>query len=107
MVEGNLADGAHDIVSRRRIYLDEDTWFAVYSDSWNERGALWKFGQGTMYLMPDVPAVILGSQFVYDLDLGGYVYGFAFNGEPTAYKVTAPHPATLFTPESLAARSLR
>jgi Protein of unknown function (DUF1329) len=107
VVEGTLAEGAHDIVSRRRIYLDEDTWFAVYSDSWNERGELWKFGQGTMYLMPDVPAVILGSQFVYDFDLGGYVYGFAFNGEPTAYKITAPHPATLFTPESLAARSAR
>ena len=107
VVEGTLANGQHDIVARRRLYLDEDTWFAVYSDSWDDKGKLWKFGQGTMYLMPDVPAVILGSQFVYDFDLGGYVYGFAFNGEPQAYKVTAPHPATLFTPESLLARSVR
>jgi hypothetical protein len=60
-----------------------------------------------MYLMPDVPAVILGSQFVYDFELGGYVYGFAFNGEPSAYKVTQPHPPTLFTPDSLSARSVR
>jgi Protein of unknown function (DUF1329) len=107
VVEGTLANGKHDIVARRRLYLDEDTWLAVYSDSWNEQGTLWKFGQGTMYLMPEVPAVVLGSQFVYDFDLGGYVYGFAFNGEPAAYKVTAPHPATLFTPESLLARSVR
>ena len=55
VVEGTLAGGQHDIVARRRLYLDEDTWFAVYSDSWNEQGKLWKFGQGTMYLMPDVP----------------------------------------------------
>lgn len=107
VVDGTLAKGRHDIVARRRLYLDEDTWFAVYSDSWDEQGTLWKFGQGTMYLMPDVPAVILGSQFDYDFELGGYVYGFAFNGEPTAYKVTAPHSATLFTPESLSARSVR
>jgi hypothetical protein len=107
VVEGTLANGKHDIVARRRLYLDEDTWMAVYSDSWNEQGTLWKFGQGTMYLMPDVPAVVLGSQFVYDFDLGGYVYGFAFNGEPAAYKVTQPHSATLFTPESLLARSVR
>jgi hypothetical protein len=107
VVEATLAPGQHDIVSRRRIYLDEDTWLAVYSDSWDERGALWKFGQGTMYLMADVPAVILGSQFVYDFELGGYVYGFAFNGEPQAYKVTAPHPATLYTPEALTAKSIR
>ncbi len=107
VVEGTLANGEHDIVARRRLYLDEDTWFAVYSDSWDGAGRLWKFGHGTMYLMPDVPAVILGSQFVYDLELGGYVYAFAFNGEAKAYAVTAPHPATLFTPESLAARSVR
>jgi hypothetical protein len=80
---------------------------AEYSDSWNSEGKLWKFGQATMYDMPDVPAVVLGSQFVYDLDLGGYVYAFAFNDEPVQYKVTAPHPASLFTPESLAARAVR
>ncbi len=107
VVEGTLRPGAHDIVPRRRLYLDEDTWMAVYSDSWNDGGKLWKFGQATMYLMPDVPAVILGSQFVYDLDLGGYVYAFAFNDQPNQYKVTAPHPAALFTPESLAARAVR
>jgi hypothetical protein len=107
VVEGTLAKGQHDIVARRRLYLDEDTWFAVYSDSWDEKDRLWKFGHGTMYLMPDVPAVILGSQFVYDFQLGGYAYNFAFNGEASAYKVTAPHDAALFTPDSLAARSVR
>ncbi len=107
IVEGTLAKGQHDIVPHRRLYLDEDTWFAEYSDSWDEEGKLWKFGQGTMYLMPDVPAVILGSQFVYDFELGGYVYGFAFNDEPAAYKVTPPHPASLFTPDSMSARSVR
>jgi hypothetical protein len=107
VVEGTLKPGAHDIVARRRLYLDEDTWFAVYSDSWDDTGKLWKFGQGTMYLMPEIPAVILGSQFVYDLSLGGYVYGFAFNDQPQAYKITVPHPANLLTPESMAARAIR
>jgi hypothetical protein len=107
VVDGTLAPGAHDIVSHRRLYLDEDSWMAVYSDSWDDSGRLWKFGQATMYLMPDVPAIVVGSQFVYDLQLGGYAYGFAFNGEASAYKVTAPHPATLFTPDSLSARSVR
>jgi Protein of unknown function (DUF1329) len=107
VVDGTLVPGAHDIVAHRRLYLDEDSWMAVYSDSWDEAGRLWKFGQATMYLMPDAPAIIVGSQFVYDLQLGGYAYGFAFNSESSAYKVTAPHPATLFTPDSLSARSVR
>jgi hypothetical protein len=107
VVEGTLKAGAHDVVSRRRLYLDEDTWLATYSDSWDDSGKLWKFGQSTMYLMPDVPAVIIGSQFVYDLNLGGYVFGFAFNDQPDSYKVTPPHPVSLFTPESLAAHAVR
>jgi hypothetical protein len=107
VVEATLAKGQHDIVSRRTLYLDEDTWFAVYTDAYDEKGKLWKFAQGSMYLMPEVPAVILGGQFLYDLTLGGYAYNFAFNDEAAAYKVTAPHPASIFTPDSLAARSVR
>jgi uncharacterized protein DUF1329 len=107
VVEGALRAGAHDIVPKRRLYLDEDTWMAVYSDSWNDDGKLWKFGQATMYLMPEIPAVILGSQFVYDLDLGGYAYAFAFNNQPSSYRVTAPHSTSIFTPESLAAGAIR
>lgn len=107
VIEGVLAEGQHDIVARRRLYLDEDTWFAVYSDAWDEQGRLWKFGHATMYLMPEVPAVILGSQFTYDFELSGYVYSFAFNGESSAYRLTEPHPETLFTPYSLSANSDR
>ncbi len=107
VIDGTLAGGKHDIVAHRRLYLDEDTWLAVYSDSWDDAGNLWKFGQASMYLMPDVPAVIVGSQFDYDFELGGYAFAFAFNGEPQAYNVTSPHPASLFSPEALSARSVR
>ncbi len=102
VVEGTLAPGKSHIAPKRRLYIDEDTWFAVYSDSWDEDGRLWKFGHGTMYVVPDLPAVILGSQIVYDLILGGYVYSFAFNGEAVHYKLTPPHNAAALAPEALA-----
>ena len=107
VVEGTLAKGQHDIVAHRRLYLDEDTWMAVYSDSWDERGVLWKFGQASMVVVPELPAVIIGPQFVYDFELGGYLYGFSWNEDPAGYKVTAPHPASLFTPDSMSARAVR
>ena len=107
VVEGTLAEGKSHIAPRRRLYIDEDTWFAVYSDSWDEDGRLWKFAHATMYLMPDLPAVILGSQFVYDLVLGGYVFGFAFNDEPVHYNLTPPHPESAFTPETLSSQAVR
>ena len=46
VVEGTLAKGQHDIVAKRRLYLDEDSWFALWSDSWDEQGKIvGKFGQ--------------------------------------------------------------
>lgn len=107
VIDATLAPGKHDLIAHRRLYLDEDSWMAVYSDAWDERGNLWKFGQATMYLMPDIPAMVIGSQFNYDFELGGYAYVFAFQGEQQAYKVTPPHPASLFSPDSLSARSVR
>jgi hypothetical protein len=107
VVDAELAPGKHHVAPRRRFYLDEDTWLAVYGEAWNEHGRLWKFAHATMYLMPNVPAVIQGSQFVYDLDLGGYVFAFAFNDEHEGYKVTPPHSPSLFTPDSLAANAVR
>lgn len=107
VIEGTLAQGKSHIAPRRRLYIDEDTWLAVYSESWDEDGELWKVAHGTMYLMPELPAVILGSQFVYDLVLGGYVLGFAFNDENVHYKVTAPHAPALLAPEALISGSNR
>ena len=107
VVEGTLASGKSHVAPRRRFYIDEDTWFAAYAESWDDAGKLWKFGHATMYLVPDLPAVVLGSQFIYDLTLGGYVYGFAFNGDPLQYKVTAPHSAAALGPDAMVNRSAR
>jgi hypothetical protein len=102
VVDGVLAEGQHHAVPHRRLYVDEDSWFAVYGDAWDDQGRLWKFSHGTMYLMPDLPAIVLGSEFVYDLLGGGYVYAFAFNDQPGQFKLTPPHKASDFTPEALA-----
>jgi hypothetical protein len=104
VVEATLKAGKQHVVPRRRLYIDEDTWFAFYEDEWDEHGRLWKFGHGTGLVLPDVPAVILGSQFIYDLLQGGYVFSFALNGPGGFYKVTAPHGGAVFSAESLAAR---
>jgi hypothetical protein len=107
VVDGVLAPGQHHLAPHRRLYLDEDSWFAVYADAWDRDGMLWKFSQGTMYLMPELPAIVLGTDFIYDLQNGGYVIAFAFNDESRPLTPTPPHPASLFEPESLAADGVR
>ena len=107
VVDATLAPGRRDIVPHRRLYVDEDTWFAVYADAWDREGRLWKFSHGSMVAIAELPAVVLGPQFVYDLQYGAYVFDFAFNGAPDGYRVTQPHPAATFTPEGLAASGTR
>lgn len=107
MVEGRLAAGKHHVVARRRLYMDEDSWLVLYSDSWDEDGHYWKFGHATMLPLPLVPTIITGTQFVYDLQLGGYVADFVLEHGAADYRVTAPHPADLFTPAALAAEAVR
>jgi len=107
VVEGTLAPGQHHVVPRRRLYVDEDTWLAVYSEEWDDSGKLWKFGEGTMTLLPKIPAVIIGAQYVYDLLQGGYCYDFSFGGPSGYYRVTAPHQPDNFEADALAASSLK
>src|SRR5208283_1751630 len=47
--------------------------------------------EATMMVLPDVPAVIGGSHFIYDLIQGGYCYDFVFS-PPGEYRVTGMHP---------------
>jgi hypothetical protein len=107
VVDATLASGQRDIVPHRRLYLDEDTWFAVYADAWDRDGRLWKFSHASMVAIAELPAVVLGPQFVYDLQYGAYVFDFAFDGAADGYRVTRPHPASTFTPEGLAASGVR
>jgi hypothetical protein len=107
VVDGVLAEGKHHAVPHRRLYVDEDSWFAVYSDAWDDQGRLWKFSHGTMYLVPELPAIVLASQFTYDLIGGGYIYAFAFNDKPVQFTLTAPHKASDFTSDILASTGQR
>lgn len=106
VVEGTLAPGQHHVAPRRRLYIDEDTWLAVYSDAWDEDGRLWKFSQAAMSLVPELPAVIGGSRFVYDLLQGGYCYDFVLAAAGD-FRITPPHPADTFDAAAMAADSLR
>jgi hypothetical protein len=60
-----------------------------------------------MVCIRELPAVVFGPLFVYDLQYGAYVYDFAFDGAPDGYHVTPHHTATTFTPEGLAAAGTR
>ncbi len=107
IVEGTLAAGKHHVAPRRRLYIDEDSWLVEYSEAWDEDGHLWKFGQATMTLRREIPAVIIGAQYMYDLLQGGYCFDFAFGGPDGYYRQTPMHDQRLFSGDALATDAMR
>src|SRR3546814_9453460 len=42
VLEGTLKEGVRHIYSKRRLYIDEDSWLALMADNYDSRGQLWR-----------------------------------------------------------------
>ncbi|WP_028311747.1 DUF1329 domain-containing protein [Derxia gummosa] len=108
VLEATVAPGKRHLASKRRYYLDEDTWIAVLADHWDANGQLWQMGFSNPVVMPDLPATTSPQQFgFYDLISGAWYYDSALNDAPEQYKVMPRYPDTTFTPEALTGESIR
>ncbi|MDB5975016.1 MAG: hypothetical protein JWR07_1776 [Nevskia sp.] len=104
VVEGELRPGARHTEPKRRFYLDEDTWFAMLAESYDAQGHLWKYYQAIPFLYPDLPGVVSESGVVFNLLDGNYVVDF-LQVKPTRFIPNMP--ASAFTPEAIAASSVK
>jgi hypothetical protein len=80
VVEAKLKPGKRHVYARRVFYLDEDSWAALLSDSYDARNQLWRVGVAFMAPSYDVPAPWPDPFLHYDLVSGAY----ALNGWPGA-----------------------
>ena len=101
VVEATLASGKRNVITKRRFYLDEDTWLAVLADEWDANGKLWKLGYCLLQLAPDMPGMIPRPWGTYNLQTGAYLMNSAFNGSDLPYVLVKPWPDTHFTPAAL------
>jgi hypothetical protein len=107
IVDATLVSGKRHVITKRRLYLDEDTYNAVLCDSWDAQGQLWHTSFALPMVMPDLPGTIYQSWGLYNLI--GNTYEFdGFPGEKDyQYKQVKPWPASYFTPDSLTANGTR
>ena len=107
IVEATLREGRRHTSPKSRYYIDEDFWGAVLGDRWDANGQIWRMLYTFPVLMPDVPGVVnLGWGF-YDL-LGGTAFVNGIWGGYTAhYQIVPTYPSRVFSPQSLAAGSVR
>lgn len=108
VVEATVADGKRHLASKRRYYVDEDTWTAVLADHWDGNGDLWQMGFANPIVMPDLPATVPPGNFgFYDLLSGAWYYDGLLNDSKEQYKIMPPYDDTTFTPEAMAGEGIR
>lgn len=102
-VEANLKAGQRNVVPKRRLFIDEDTWSIVMADEWDAQGKLYRGLTSYSFVSYDLPGVIPLPFVTFDFQARAYsVAGFVQDYKPVASK-----PAAFFNPDSLVQDALR
>lgn len=105
VVESNLKEGSRHLYSKRRFYIDEDTWTAYAGEMYDARGNLWR----VQYMYPadlyDRKTTNAFAYGAYDLLQGIY----NLNGKPIPGKFRngVDKKSKYFTPKGLARGGVR
>lgn len=101
-VDASLKPGQRHVVTKRKFYVDEDSWRTLLIDGWDADGKLWRFNYTLTYLAPDIPALMGAVMWgTYNLQQGGYYLNAAFNGNSVQPWVNPKIDVNMFTPDAL------
>lgn len=106
VVEATLHPGERNVLARRTIYLDEDTWFFSLSDAYDANNDLYKVGMMFNNCRPDLPGVVFGNNVVYNLQTDDYATCTGPWDEvknQTGLTFQTDFPDSLFDPSNMAA----
>lgn len=105
VVEAKVAGGKRHAVPKRRYYLDEDTWLIALVDGYDAEDKLWRTTQVTPFVVPSIPATLIKTATVFNLQAGTMSVIQALNDED--FKVVPRKPETYFTGDAVAAEASR
>jgi hypothetical protein len=105
VVEADLKDGSRHLYSKRRFYVDEDSWTALASDQYDGRGNLWR-------VQFQYPAQVYDRKSIYSLSYGAYdllqgIYNLNTKPLPGGYKNGVKEGDKYFTPKGMARSGVR
>jgi hypothetical protein len=105
VVEATLHPGERNVMSRRKFYVDEDTWQISLADMWDANENLYQIAMVFNIVRPDAPGTLYPSEVVYNLQTGDYCTpGNPWNekAHPTI-RFYDSLPESIFDPEHMAA----
>jgi hypothetical protein len=105
VVEADLKEGSRHLYSKRRYYIDEDTWNALASEAYDGKGNLWRVQYAYGANLYDHKAYYSMPYGAYDIIQGTY----NLNGKPIPgrYSNSVEEDAKYFTPKGMARSGVR
>jgi len=101
VVEATLKEGQRHIYAKRKFYVDEDSWQISIADLYDNRGALWRVGEGFTIQMYDKQIPWLSVSTLYDLQNGRYIVSGLRNEERSKVDFGSVVSSSEYTPSAL------
>ncbi len=102
IIEGTVKDGVRHLYSKRRFYIDEDSWSIVQADQYDARGELWRVHLSYLVSYYHVPVTWGALTASYELDSGRYFAGYLDNSNGIAVRFDEDTLSSgYFSPQSL------
>jgi len=102
VVEGTSKAGVRHLYSKRRFYIDEDSWSIVQADQYDARGELWRVHVSYLVGYYHVPVTWGALAANHELDSGRYFAAYMDNSNGMAIRFGQDPPTEgYFSPQSL------
>jgi len=102
VVEATLKSGSRHLYSKRRFYVDEDSWSIAAADIYDSRGELWRVSLAYLVNFYNVPATLSSVDVFHDLQSRRYQAQGLANEQPDVVNFSSTPPDVgVFKPSSL------
>ena len=89
-LEGTLKPGYRHLYGKRKLYIDEDTWFPMLADNYDNRGELWRTSMVNYYYAYETQGQQAGVGLYHDLNAGSYLAFNLINEQRNGYQLNKP-----------------
>ncbi|MGE8321862.1 MAG: DUF1329 domain-containing protein [Pseudomonas sp.] len=86
-LQGTLKPGYRHLYGKRKLYIDEDTWFPIMADNYDNRGELWRTSMVNYFYAYESQRPQAGVGLYHDLNAGSYLAFNLINQQRNGYQL--------------------
>ena len=105
VLECTVHPGFRNVMAKRRLYIDEDTWQVAYSDTWDAGGNLFHANIQSFANFPGLIGTVWANGFIINMQTGDWASSQGNYGDPPNNKpwTITPGSVSIFDPQNMAA----